>query len=295
MVTAEHRGYALTCRAAVGVIAGLAKLQSSRVREFRRMKSLSVRKRCTGPSPIGSLETEAGQRAWRCLCGNDRRVRLPESIANPLFNTSIYESGENDMRICKTPLMLSVIAGAVAFTGTAASAATAMDHFNGYGTVQKDLLGSTGSEIAGWAGPWATNAASDYHPGIQLNYNAPGYSNAPNFNGPADGTSGANFGGGISASAVATRSFTTGLTGTIWVSALAQYTNSNTEGNVGVAIRCCGSTVASMTGRLRSLPFAGSPVTKPAQRPIFATTAERAPSPGRSRSTRRTSCWPASR
>lgn len=119
-----------------------------------------------------------------------------------------------------------------AFTWTVSSdgsarAATAYDHFNDYGETRFDLLGNAGSESDGWAGPWENNGAPDYYPGVQLNYSALGYTNAPNQSDLNDGAAGISEGGGITASSVATRSFTAGLTGTVWVSALGTHTLSD--------------------------------------------------------------------
>lgn len=108
--------------------------------------------------------------------------------------------------------------------GSALQAATATDHFNDYGTAQKDLFGNTGSETSGWAGPWATNASPDYYPDVRLVYNDPNYDNTPNQAGDSHGAAGVIDGGGVNSSQAATRSFSAPLTGTVWISALSSYT-----------------------------------------------------------------------
>lgn len=98
----------------------------------------------------------------------------------------------------------------------AAHAAFVEEYFNGYGSGDVNLsgLGSTGG---GWAGAWANDTGPNYQGGSQLTYTATGYSNLGNSSGTTDGR--AHEGGGATTN-IATRTLATGMTGTVWVSAL---------------------------------------------------------------------------
>lgn len=102
-----------------------------------------------------------------------------------------------------------------------AQAVPVVDYFN-YGTVQKDI-GLSGSAGNGWAGGWVGSGSSndiDYVPAANLIYSAPGYSVPDNL----ATTGGVGNGGG--AGYVARRSLSTAMAGTVWVSALTNYSGS---------------------------------------------------------------------
>jgi len=88
------------------------------------------------------------------------------------------------------------------------------EYFNGYGATDANLT-TKGAAGSGWAGGWTGSTNPDYHAGNQLVYGGAGYSNAGNNSTANDGR--ANFGGGNTAN-LATRSFATGMSGTVWVS-----------------------------------------------------------------------------
>lgn len=103
------------------------------------------------------------------------------------------------------------------------------DHFNDYGTTTAPLAGTqsqTASENDGWAGQWTGVASSHYRAGERLSYNDANYNNGPNEGGAEDGVAGIRPEGGIQAGQVATRAFARPITGTVWVSALAQFEDS---------------------------------------------------------------------
>ncbi|MEM6821121.1 MAG: PEP-CTERM sorting domain-containing protein [Verrucomicrobiota bacterium] len=103
---------------------------------------------------------------------------------------------------------------------TKVSGALIVENFNDYGSSSVPLtLGTSGS---GWAGAWNhTGTGPNYTQG-GLTFSSSGYSNAGNDSDLNDGL--ASYGSG-GANNFATRSFSTGLTGTIWLSAVAEWTN----------------------------------------------------------------------
>jgi hypothetical protein len=97
---------------------------------------------------------------------------------------------------------------------------TIIENFNNYGTSDTNVagLGSAGGEFTG---AWAGSNNPDYAPGQNLNYFAPGYNNTGNETGPEDGA--ARQGGDPNVGNGAYRTLAgSGLTGTIWASALAR-------------------------------------------------------------------------
>lgn len=91
------------------------------------------------------------------------------------------------------------------------------EYFNDYGAAQTDLR-NLGSATNGWSGAWTGGTNIDYIPS-NLAYSAPGYSNAAN---ESDGDNGrAIWETGNTLNGVS-RSFAAGLSGTIWLTALAQ-------------------------------------------------------------------------
>ena len=113
-----------------------------------------------------------------------------------------------------------------------ATADVIVDYFNGYGATDTALAGN-GTAGSGWADVWTAQTSGgtplndvDYVAGASLSFSNPGYSNAGNLTGSADGTAG-ELTGASSPSSVTYRQFATPLTGTIWVSALARIDSPN--------------------------------------------------------------------
>jgi MYXO-CTERM domain-containing protein len=110
---------------------------------------------------------------------------------------------------------------------SAAQGATITENFNDYGTTSTFVSG-LGTAGDGWAGAW-TELTTDsgwpqYEAGSSLTFNSPNYTTAANQTGANDGliVTGAT---NTNASKAAYRSFSTPLTGTIWISALTQFHN----------------------------------------------------------------------
>lgn len=130
---------------------------------------------------------------------------------------------------------LTLAIAATCLSGVSAQAAI-VEYFNGYGTTTTTVTGLNGGE--GWTGAWAGDLNPDYVPlaenaAFNLTYTAAGYSNAGNGSAPSDGL--AMMGGG-SAGSVTSRTLRsggttvdTGLTGTIWISALANSGSSSSS------------------------------------------------------------------
>lgn len=109
---------------------------------------------------------------------------------------------------------LLVVATVFPWQVSPANGAFLEEYFNGYGSTDGNLAGK-GSAGGGWAGAWSGSTEPDYDAADQLTYSASGYSNAGNLSGPSDGRS--RIGGGNTAN-IATRAFTTPMTGQIWIS-----------------------------------------------------------------------------
>jgi len=124
-------------------------------------------------------------------------------------------------RVCVVVALLVVAAWAG--PQNRASAAFLTDYFNGYGATNADL-NTKGAAGSGWAGGWTGTAEPDYQANNQLTYGGVGYSNAGNNSAGTDGR--AHFGGGNSNS-LATRNFSTGMNGTVWVSWLTSNEGNN--------------------------------------------------------------------
>lgn len=139
------------------------------------------------------------------------------------------------MRSGSTRIVTTVtFLGLAAATAAQAPAATIVEHFNDYGA-DSNLYG-LGAAGNGWAGAWTGTVpltdtpftlAPLYDAGAALTFNSPNYGNVPNQTGADDGL--ATRGPGATASHYAHRSLSSGLAGTVWVSALARYTSSNAD------------------------------------------------------------------
>lgn len=152
-------------------------------------------------------------------------------------NTSIAASTTGGLEIIKTKefrntrlkptqftTKLTAFSAVLVATTSLASAASLVEYFNGYGT-STVVLNGLGSTSGGWAGPWGGSALPDYKANTNLSYTATGYSGSGNGTTSSDGASGLGATGGDND--IATRTFSTGLTGTVWVSTLAFLGNSN--------------------------------------------------------------------
>jgi hypothetical protein len=114
-----------------------------------------------------------------------------------------------------------------------AKAATVVEFFNNYGN-DGNLKGK-GTAGDGWQGAWAGTEpvtpgsvlAPQYDAGVSLNFGSVNYDNSANETGTDDGL--ANRGAGGTGAHYAARALATGMTGTVWVSALGRYTSNTAD------------------------------------------------------------------
>ncbi len=120
----------------------------------------------------------------------------------------------------------SVAASLVARSG---AAVLITEDFSDYGTVLIDPVnGLNGGD--GWAGAWTAGATGPaYEPAERTKFANPGYLAGNNEGGADDGRAGIY--ASDSTTALANRTFASGLTGTIWLSALVRHV-SNTSGDI---------------------------------------------------------------
>lgn len=119
----------------------------------------------------------------------------------------------------KLTTLLSPTIVAIAVASSNANAATVVEYFNNYGSNAASLA-SQGSAGGGWSGGWGGSNAPGYQNGQGLTYSATGYANTGNESGSNDG--GSLWGGTGGGGDVASRALATGLTGTVWISALTK-------------------------------------------------------------------------
>lgn len=127
--------------------------------------------------------------------------------------------------LMKTLLTAFAISAAIV---SSTRAATLVEYFNGYGGTTAGIS-TVGTAGEGWAGAWASPGVESvsYGANTSLTYTAPGYSNLGNLTGTSDGSAVKGPSGGDGD--VSVRSFSTEMTGTIWVSALGRVTTSPSE------------------------------------------------------------------
>ncbi len=131
----------------------------------------------------------------------------------------------------------SLVFGMVLSLPLSAHAATVTEFFAGYGSTSAGLAPGTdpggtdtvnspgfGAAGNGWAGGWSGNQGPNYISNTSFSYSDPNYSNAGN-----GGVGIAGWGGNGGSGSVAERSFSTALTGTVWVSFLTRFANTTGE------------------------------------------------------------------